>query len=373
MPGLESYLRNEIRAVGGVRPHLVAGGVEFEANDHVLYRCLLEVGLGIDVRARMGDFHARYLDAIVSGVTRLPWGRFLGPGHTVEVRASSRRSRIVHTGAIEERVLLGLRKLLGVRPAAPSSEETSAGVSASKNVWRVYARMERDHLELSISLAGEALHRRGYRHAVAKAPLREDLARALLVLSGWRPDQPLVDPFCGSGTILIEAARLARRVPPGWGRTFAIETAPTFAEERWTSIRNRLEADIAPCGGILLFGSDRDAGAIEAARANAVRAGVEADIQWTHASIRRAPILDYPWETEGLWLSNPPYGDRAQGGRSLRALYQTIGQCFRTLPGEWRLGLFVDNPTLAHGTGIALKSQVLLDHGGKKVRLYLSS
>lgn len=354
-PGLEPWLLAEIRAVGGVRPRAVGGGVELEANDHVLARTLLEVGLGLDVRARLGAFPAHYFDAIARGTAALPWGRFVGPGQTVEIRAAARRSKLLHTGAIEERVLEGIKKVVG------------SLATDDPDPWRVYARLERDQLSLSISLAGEPLHRRGYRLQTGKAPLREDLARGLLAVAGWSPDEAFVDLFCGSGTLAIEAARWACARPPGWDRGFHWTRAPTFDAERWAKVRKSLESRIRSSAPKEIRASDRDAGAVAAARANAERAGVGGAISFSESALGAAELSGMAGP--GLWLSNPPFGTRVRGG-GLRSLYQSIGHRFRELPVGWRLGLLVDDPKLAHGTGLDLKSRVLLDHGGKKVRLY---
>lgn len=360
-PGLESLLFQEIRKIGGIRPKALSGGVEYEANDHILYRSLLEIGLGLDVRLRLGRFTVRYLDAIVRMVAELPWSHWLGAGQHVEIRATSRRSKVMHTTAIEERVHSGIRRAVG------------SLASENSEPWRVFARMERDQLEVSLSMAGLPLHQRGYRLASGKAPLREDLALALLSLSKWSAGSPLVDTFCGSGTILIEAARKARGIPPGWDRTFHVERAPIFDPTRWNSIRDRLRLHMAEEGAVGQFwGSDRDAGAIESARSNAERAGVLPDLSLAVAPVGQAPCFHQLRETpSGWWISNPPYGDRVRGG-NLRPLFQTIGRLFTELPPGFHLGLLVEDAALAHNTGVSLQSRLMLDHGGKKVRLYCS-
>ncbi len=345
--------------MGGVRPSVVPGGVEFEGNDHVLSRALLELGLALDLRVRLGEGPAPRLDAVTRVAAALPWQAFLRPGQAVAVRATSRRSRVDHTGAIEERVLAGIRDVAGSLAAADDDP------------WRVFARLENNRLVLSLSVAGQPLSRRGWRLEGAKAPLAETLARAVLDLSGFDRSAPVIDPFCGSGTLLIEAARWARRIPPGWDRQFHYERSPIFDEERWARIRAQLGALILPTAPAPVLGSDRDAGAVEAARQNAARAGVGQDIGFEAAALGAAPALAKP-PPSGLWVSNPPFGDRVAGGEGLRNLYQSIGHRFRQLPAGWRLALLAADPKLAHGTGLELESLALLDHGGKKVRLYRS-
>lgn len=356
VPGLEPLLLNEVRAIGGVRPKVVPGGVELEANQHVVQRCLLELGLAMDVRVRLGTFHAPVFDLLVRRVAELPWGDFIGAGQSVEIRASAKRSRLMHTGAIEQRVREGIKAVVG-----------SLASEADDDAWRVFARMENDRATISLSLAGDAITRRGYKKAVGKAPLREDLAHALLVLSGWSPEQPLVDPFCGSGTIAIEAARRACGIPPGWDRDFHFHRSPTFDRERWDRIRAKLAEGIrsAPAA---IHASDRDEGVIGMAKENAERAGVTDAIRFEACPLGKAT---FPAGEEGWWISNPPYGARVKGGDQLRNLYQSIGQRFRSLGAGWRLGLLTDDPKWAGSTGVELESAVMLDHGGHKVRFYI--
>lgn len=358
-PGLEPLLLAEVRAVGGVRPKEVPGGVEMEANEHVLGRCLLELGLAIDVRVRLGTFYAPSFDAVIDETSKLDWNRLIGPGQGVEIRASARRSRLMHTGALEQRVYQGIKNAVG-----------SLASSESEAPWRVFARNEKDRMSLSLSLAGEALHRRGYRLVTGKAPLREDLARALLQLSGWDPTTKLLDPFCGSGTILIEGARWARRIPPGWNRSFHLERSPIFDPDRWKKIRDRLEGEILEAAPAPIAGGDRDPGALDATRQNAERAGVELELE--QAPLGKASCIEKLAGGTGMWVSNPPFGVRVQGGPGLRPLYQTIGNRFAELGEDWRLGLLVHDPKLAHATGLPLESRALLDHGGRKTRVFAS-
>ncbi len=204
----------------------------------------------------------------------------------------------------------------------------------------------RDRFVISADASGDLLHRRGYRLETAKAPLRETLAAAMLLGCGWDGTVPLVDPFCGSGTIPIEAALLARRIPPGLHRRFAFEAWPDFdaqpVGQRSAPTRSRGSCRVRR----LIVGSDRDAGAIEASRANAARAGVAGNIEF-----RNVPLsaMD-PLPGTGLLLTNPPYGARIGEEKALRNLYAQLGNVARTrLPG-WRVALLGANPRL-EGTG----------------------
>jgi putative N6-adenine-specific DNA methylase len=226
-------------------------------------------------------------------------------------------------------------------------------------------RIVRDECTVSLDSSGALLHRRGYRQAVAKAPLRETLAAGLLLASGWDPATPLVDPFCGSGTIPIEAARLARRIPPGLERDFAFRQWPGADETRWQAQLADARRAILPRAPAPILGADRDAGAIVAARANAERAGVAEDIGWTQAAVSTLA----PPPGTGALIANPPYGRRISEGRELRDLYARLGTVARErLPG-WRVTLLLPEAPLERATGLAFGAPLHTRNGGLAVRM----
>jgi putative N6-adenine-specific DNA methylase len=274
---------------------------------------------------------------------------------------------------VAERVRTAIEQRLGGAVRAPdkaaAEAEPDAGEedSTAAGALQVQVRLVDDRCTLSIDAGGAPLHRRGYRLATGKAPLREDLARALLLLSGWDRATPLVDPFCGSGTILIEADLLARRIPPGAARAFAFERAPAFDAASWQAARTAaLAAAAPPAAAPPLLGSDRDPGAIEAARSNAARAGA-GHIQLVQAPLGGAPAFAAPPGPAGALVTNPPWGQRTGRDRTLLALYQSLGTRARSLPPAWRVALAVADPQLAAATGLPVESRLMTDAGGVKV------
>lgn len=358
-PGLEPLLAAELAALGAASPREEAGGVSVLADPRLFHRIHLEVGLGLRVQVTLAAERVAHLSALATLAARLPWERYLPAGRPVAIHATSRRSRIYHTGAIVERVAAGVARRLGALPDAPvaASEPTA-----------VHVRFDADRCALSVDTSGP-LHRRGYRLATAKAPLREDLARAALIASGWDRQSPLVDPFCGAGTIAIEAALLARRLPPGAGRHAPFMDGPLFSPALWAEVTAAAAAAAAPTAPPI-SGSDRDAGAIAAARDNAARAGVLADVAFAEAALGAAPGLAGPHDgAAGAVVTNPPWGRRVGGKRPLRPLYQSLGARLRALPPGWRVGLVVADPALARDVDPALRSALMTDHGGVKVFL----
>ncbi len=358
-PGLEGLLAEEIRELEltGAKLTDEAGGVTLvlEARPlDAIARLNLELGVAAQVRWRLGRFRATRLPELVKKTSRLGWQALLTPERSLRIRASAKKSRLYHTGAIAERVRAGVADALGAAPPEAGDDEGDAVV--------VHARLVRDEVVLSVDTSGAPLHRRGYRLASAKAPLREDLARALIRASGWDAATPFVDPFCGSGTLPIEAALLARRLPPGRGRSFAFEAFPGGPASRAAAERGaaaRVAAATPP-----IHGSDRDAGAVHAACENAARAGVAEDLTLSHAALSAAPGLALPVAPVGAVVTNPPWGARIGG--DLRALYQRLGSLLAELPEGWRVAMAAGDPRLARRVGRPLRLALQTRAGGRK-------
>ena len=273
-PGLEPVLRTELDALG-LRPTMRTGGAVVRVTMRELYVANLELRTATRVLVRVGATGARVTSfaRLQDAVRAVDWSPWLAPGIGVDVRASSQSSRLYHTGAIAERVHEALD-----RPP-------------DRDGPRVQVRLHRDELALSIDSSGEPLHRRGWRQALAKAPLRETIAAAMVLSSGWDRHRPLADPLCGSGTIPIEAALIAADRAPGLHRTFAFESWPSFEPGTWASATGAARARIRSLDGVVVVGGDRDRGAVDAARANAARAGVADAVTSSPASGRSQP----PW------------------------------------------------------------------------------
>lgn len=197
-------------------------------------------------------------------------------------------------------------------------------------------RFDHDICTISADASGELLHRRGYRLAVGKAPLRETLAAAMLIGAEWDPSTPLIDPMCGSGTIVIEGAMIARRIAPGLSRPFAAERWPETRDGVWKTARADAKKEIIPATGVPIIAADRDEGAIANAKANAKRVGVQDMIDFRVAAVSALEVPDAP---RGLLVANPPYGVRVGDSASLRDLFARLGQVVHERCVGWRVGL----------------------------------
>ena len=371
-PGLETFLEHELQRLGlpasPAAPAVqAAGGVGFQGDLRDLYRANLWLRTASRVLVRLGAFYAAAFPELVRKAGRLPWERYLAPGQPVALRVTCHTSRLYHSGAVAERVARAIGDRLGQLPAVQKFDE-DAEVAPPQ---LVIVRLANDHCTISVDSSGVLLHRRGYRQAVAKAPLRETLAAGMLMASGWDMTSPLLDPFCGSGTIPIEAALMARNIPPGRARRFTFMDWPDFDAEMWSA----LSKDTLPTMGegpgmrASILASDRDAGAIQSAQANAGRAGVADCIGF---SCRAVSAIEPP-PGPGWVVTNPPYGVRVSGGRDLRNLYAQFGNVLRAKCPGWRVALLCEagSDQLMHAAGLGFDaaSSISLMNGGLKVKL----
>jgi len=373
-PGLEHLTAAELRAVGGMIGTIESGGVAFEAAPGTLYAANLRVRTASRIVVRIAQFHAAGFAELEQHARQVHWSRWVPAGGAVHFRVTSRKSRLYHQDAVAERLERAVLAAIPGARAVRAPSDTDAlddDVKELPGVQRFLVRIVDDELTLSVDSSGALLHRRGYRLAAAKAPLRETLAAALLLAMGWDGAVPLVDPMCGSGTIPIEAALLARRIPPGRGRRFAFERWPEFKPSVWEYIRGEAEAGVLGRAPAPILAADRDAGAVEATLANAVRAGVLADVS-VHCAALSTTLADQALAAlpPGVVLANPPYGVRVGESGRLRDLYASLGHLMRGPLAGWSLGFVTSDPALAAATGIPLAPVLETATGGLRIRLY---
>lgn len=374
-PGLEALCAAEIRGLGARAVKAERGGVSFRCTTRQLYATNLWSRLATRVVVRVAQFEATTFGGLESAVrNEVDLDRWLG-GRAPRLRVSSTRSSLYHTEAIAERLHglwgepvepaaeeAGGRGFFG-RPEADDEVDPSLG-GAPLVIVRVVA----NRFTVSVDCSGEPLYKRGWRQEVAKAPLRENLAAALLAAVGWRAEQPLIDPFCGSGTIPIEAALAALGRPPGFLRGFAFFEWPIFEPGTWASVIGQAaEAERDP-EGLVIVGSDRDAGAVAAATANAERADVADVVRFEE---RPVSALAAPGAATGPgWvITNPPYGTRIEHGGDLRNLYARFGSMTRDRLAGWSVAMLVADRRLAAHSALSLHEVARFSNGGIDVEL----
>ena len=241
----------------------------------------------------------------------------------------------------------------------------SHGIALSDDAALVIkVRILDNQVTISLDTSGEALHKRGHKQAVGKAPLRESMAALFLRQMGFDGSQPVVDPMCGSGTFCIEAAEIAAGLQPGRSRSFAFETLASFDAQSFATLK---QARPARTPDLLFHGSDRDQGAVAMAQANADRAGVAEACRFICQGAAEArPPIGPP----GLVMVNPPYGARIGNRKLLFGLYAALGTALSGRFSGWRVGLVTSDGGLAKATGLELTGGPMVDHSGTKIRLW---
>lgn len=376
-PGLESIALGELKRLG-IKGKAEVGGVSYRGGAETMYATNLWLRTPSRIVVRLAQFHASTFHELERRAQRVPWGAFVPLNGTVRVRVTCRKSRLYHSDAVAERLLGAIANAApgtirvqgesGSGDDADQEEDAPSDATTTEQLFIV--RIVDDECEISADTSGELLHRRGYRQEIGKAPLRETLAAAMLLASGWKPTEPLIDPLCGSGTIPIEAALLARGIAPGLRRRFAFMEWPGFEDERWRRILDQAgnaAASRRPDREIL--GADRDSGAVEAAGRNAERAGVTGDIQFSAQSLSASLEGLESYGKPGWILANPPYGVRVGESTNLRDLYGKLGSRLRGAEG-WRLGILTSDTALARQTGLPLRARFSTRNGGMPVAFF---
>ena len=354
-PGLEAPLAAELRDLGFDAVEAVPGGATFAGGWTEAMRAnLWSRGAG-RILVRIASFRAPHLAQLDKRARRVDWS-CLATGVPVRVEASCRKSRIYHDGAAAQRVA-GALEAAGV----PVAEDAGLAVAV---------RIEDDLCTVSVDTSGAPLHKRGHKEAVGKAPMRETMAAMVLRACGYDGSEPVLDPMCGSGTFVIEAAEIACGLAPGRSRGFAFERLAAFDADAWAAMRAAGGGDGAPA--LRFTGSDRDAGAFARARDNAARAGVAELCSFEKRAVSEIAPPEGP---PGLVVVNPPYGGRiggkARGGRTLHPLYGALGSALSERFRGWRVGLVTTDPGLVKTAGLPWREPgPPIAHGGLKVRLW---
>ncbi|GAA3877201.1 class I SAM-dependent RNA methyltransferase [Celeribacter arenosi] len=351
-PGLEDVLCAEVAQAGFSSPVATGGGVNFQGGWPDVWRANLTLRGPTRILVRLGEFLAFHLAQLDKRSRQFPWGNWLSAENPVRVEVvTNRKSKIYHAGAAQERIERAI------------SEELGAEISSDAETV-VKVRIDDNNVIVSLDTSGVPLHKRGFKEAVGKAPMRETMAALLLRACGYNGQEPVLDPMCGSGTFPIEAAEMARGLLPGRARTFTFERLVGFDAQAF-ELMKKVEVTETP---YRFFGSDRNVNVIGMATQNAERAGV-GDI----CSFAPVPVsgIERPDGPPGLVIVNPPYGARVGKKKDLFALYGAFGDKMRDAFAGWRVGMVTSDESLAQATRLPwLPKSAPIAHGGLKVRLW---
>ena len=398
LPGLESILSLELKSLE-IRHVKDVGGVRLiEPKIENIMECHLFLGTASNILLRCTSFVARGLAELRRKTSNLPWRRILKRNIRLEARVLAAKSKLYHTTAIRNRIFAGIYEALGYE-VPDDGERIELPFIESETVVRLDIRVYHDNVEISIDTSCTPVHKRGYRLETSKAPLREDLAFAMLFAAGWLPAYHgesvnnlhsnhrythLLDPFCGSGTIVIEAAAMAAGLPPGRLRNAPFDGTRLQNPGKWRKLVNSSIPLKSMAIGKIISASDRDAGAVGTTIANSERAGVRSLIE-----VQRAALASHPWladadraPTNLLIASNPPFGKRISRSRvrsaetGLLPLYQTLGHRLnRLIKSGRKVGtiLLTNDLDTVRRTGLADISVAFKScHGGLDVFAMLS-
>jgi putative N6-adenine-specific DNA methylase len=358
--GLEAMLADELAALGATAIEPTHGGVGFSADWTTCYRVNLESRLATRVMWRLARGRYQGEEDIYRLAYGVTWAKWFTPDDTIRVHVTAQHSPLKSlefvTLRIKDAVCDHFRTVTGQRPS----------VDTAHPAMRIHAFLTRDSVTLYLDTSGDPLYKRGFKHAAVEAPLKENLAAGILRITGWTPDEPLIDPMCGSGTFLIEAAHIALDIAPGLGRGFAFEGFRHLDRAAWTSVRKAAEARRQPPRPLAIHGSDMAADQVRRARVNLQAAGVAECVK-----LERADLLERAAPAEqGVMVCNPPYGVRLGEAEGLAALYPQLGDALKRRWSGWRCFFLTADAELPKLIGLKASRRTPLFNGALECRLF---
>jgi putative N6-adenine-specific DNA methylase len=355
--GLEALLAEELKSLGAATAAAVPGGVAFTGGWELCYRANLASRVASRVLWRVAEFPYRNEHDLYAAAGEVDWPRYFGIERTLRVNLTAQKSPLKSlefaTLRIKDAVCDRFRRAAGARPS----------VSRASPDVRVHAFLEAARGALYLDTSGEALFKRGWRKTALEAPLRENLAAGIVLLSGWKPEEPFLDPMCGSGTLLMEAAAIATGTPPGLGRGFGFEKLKSFDRALFEKVRSGMGEKKQP---LHILGSDNDPRALEAAGKNLAAAGFAERVRLERADVleRRAPAA------AGVMVMNPPYGERLGGEEALARFYPRLGDALKKNFTGWRCFVFTADLRLPKLIRLEPSRRTPLFNGALECRLY---
>jgi putative N6-adenine-specific DNA methylase len=354
--GLEPLLVRELEGLD-IAAAAVPGGVAFSGQWQACYRANLWSRIASRILWRVGEFAYRNEHDLYDAVKAIDWPRYFRVERTLRVNVTGQKSPLKSlefaTLRIKDAVCDRFREKLTQRPS----------VDRANPDVRVHAFLEADKGIVYLDTSGEPLFKRGWRAGAADAPLRENLAAGILMLTGWKPEEVLLDPMCGGGTFLVEAGAIARGRAPGAKRAFAFEKLSAFDAGVWERVKRESSAEEKTP---ILHGSDTDPRALNAARKNLAAAGVE---RWT--KLERLDVLERPAPAPaGVMVMNPPYGERMGSAEELERFYPKLGDHLKKTFAGWRCYVFTADLRAAKLIGLAPSKRIPLWNGALECRLY---
>lgn len=358
--GLEKLLSEELHTLGAEEIRTTDGGVHFSGDFILSYRVNLHSRLASRVLWQVAVADYRHEQDIYDTVYALPWDEFFDNQRTIRVNVTAikcpLKSLNFATLKIKDALCDKFRTATGERPS----------VDTHTPDIRIHAFLEYNHMTLYIDTSGDALFKRGVRQYTNLAPLRENLAAGILLLAGWKPGVPLLDPMCGSGTFLLEAALMTLHIAPGINRHFAFEKLHNFNAAAWQTLHAEAQAAQSPVTALPIFGSDLYGDELKTARLNLTNAGLLAAV-----SLNQANVLEISAPAEhGILVANLPYGERMGELEELEVLYPKLGDVLKQKFGGWNAYLFTSDLRMPKFIRLAVSRRTPLFNGAIECRLF---
>ena len=324
--GLEAILSGELTALGAGDIKVVDGGVKFESSTEVMYRTNLTSRIATRILCRVANGNYKTEDDLYNAALNVKWTNLFDVSHGIKVSTTGvkcpLKSLDFMTLRIKDAICDQFRSQVNARP----------NVEIRDPDIRIHLYLEADYFDLYIDTSGQPLYQRGFRKSSVEAPIRENLAAGILALSGWKPGEPLLDPMCGSGTFLIEAAMIALNQAPGLKRSFGFELWSNFDPIFFKNIKSKYQSDIKPVVFSHIYGSEEDLRAIRVTKSNLEEAGLKSAVELSCKSFKDIVVPT----KEGVLITNPPYGVRIGEDEDLARAYPLWASTMKKKLSGWR-------------------------------------
>jgi putative N6-adenine-specific DNA methylase len=370
LPGIEQVCLDELSRLGIPMADTIVsnGGIEFAGRLHDCYLANLKLRTANRILMRLDTFAASNFRQLEKKISGFPWELYLQRNAPIDLNVTSKHSRLIHTDAIAERVKANIKERLDT--AADESAEKQK--DTDRHIQQIFVRAENDQFTVSIDSTGMLLHKRGLKIQGGQAPVRETIAAAILSLAGYRPDEPLIDPMCGTGTFSLEAAMITGNIPAGWFRKFVFMDWPAFKASRWKDIRREAAKKISVPSGPMIFASDIDPEnslklhqvIVNNNLSEMIRV-FSSDFFDLYPKTIHGMVKDQP---PGLITLNPPYGRRLENKNSIDTLFADIGKKLKKDFKGWKAAILVPDKRLVKAIPFKTTTHDFF-HGGLRITL----
>jgi len=364
MPGLEDLCARELIALKNDIQILSTekGGLLYRGRLESLYHANLHLRTAGRILWRIAQFKATNFRQLNKRTHQQQWAYYLPPGCLPALKVTAHQSRLYHSKAIEQSIEDAIRQYWHANDIVPLNNTDQT----------LFVRIEHDYVMLSLDSSGAPLYQRGIKSHGGQAPLRENIAAAILMLSGYDGKRPLIDPMCGAGTFSLEAALMAKSVAPGCFRKFAFEQWPALRRQQWQFLKKTALQDIQPLTQAMIFASDFDAEACgklaDSISGNHLTDAI--DVRCTDFFDLKPPCRDGETIEPGLLVLNPPYGRRLSTGEDIQSFYRRVGLKLKTDFCGWQAAILIPHPQLAGTMPFEYRSIPIM-HGGLNLTLII--